>query len=198
MQINLQAYQKHHVNSELCGIMTFTMNTITEILKYTLPSLVVMATTWILVRSYLQHDRQSNELALKPELQKASLPVRMQAYERLVLLLERLQPAGLILRTNIQGMNAASLHAALLQAVREEFDHNLSQQLYVSPEAWALVKKSREQTIQLINSAAAQTGPDSSTADLAEKILVRDIESTLPGIDEAINFLKKEAKESFF
>lgn len=174
------------------------MNTITEILKYMLPSMVVMATTWILVRSFFQHERQCKELALKPELQKASLSVRMQAYERLVLLLERLQPAGLILRTNIQGMNAVSLHAALLQAVREEFDHNLSQQLYVSPEAWALVKKSREQTIQLINSAAAQTGPDSSTADLAEKILVRDIESTLPGIDEAINFLKKEARESFF
>lgn len=174
------------------------MNELFEILKYTLPSLVVLATTWILLRTFLQHEAIKREQALKPELQKASLPVRMQAYERLVLLLERLQPAGLILRTNFPGMNAASLHAALIQAIREEFDHNLSQQLYVSAEAWDLVRKSREQTIQLINTAAAQTSPESSTADLAEKILVKDMESAMPGIDEAISFLKKEAKETFF
>jgi hypothetical protein len=169
-----------------------------EILKYILPSLVVLATTWYLVKTFLEHEGKKEQLQIKLDVQKISLPVRMQAYERLVLLLERLQPAGLIMRTSQPGMNASTLHSALLLAIREEFDHNLSQQLYVSPHAWELVKKSREDSIQLINSAAAALSPEASISDLAQQIFVKDMESKLASIDQAIDFIKKEAREAFF
>ncbi len=174
------------------------MNTFLEILKYILPSLVVLAATWYLVKAFLDHEENNKILQLKMDVQKTILPVRMQAYERLVLLLERLQPAGLILRTNIPGMTASNLHSALLQAIRDEFDHNLSQQLYVSVQAWELVKNSREETIKLINTAGSQVSTDASSTDLAQQILISDIDTSPLLANQAIEFLKKETREYFF
>jgi len=174
------------------------MATILEILKYILPSLVVLATTVYLVKAFILQEEKKNGLQLKTEAQKFSLPLRLQAYERFVLLLERLQPAGLILRTSQSGMNAASLHTALLQAIRDEYDHNLSQQLYVSSQAWELVKNMREESIKLINAASSLISPDASAAELARQILVQDMQVSNASTDQAIEFLKKEAREFFF
>lgn len=174
------------------------MATFLEILKYILPSLVVLATTYFLVKTFLLHEENNKALQLKAEVQKDSLAVRMQAYERLVLLLERLQPAGLLLRTNQPGMNAGSMHSALLQAIRDEYDHNLSQQLYVSSKAWEMVKNSREESIKLINTAGALVQQEASAAELAQQILIQDMETSNAVTDQAIEFLKKEARENFF
>jgi hypothetical protein len=174
------------------------METFLDILKYILPSLVVFATMIYLVKAFLKIEENKKAVQLKIEAQKASLPVRMQAYERLVLLLERLQPAGQILRISLPGMNSASLHSALLQSIRDEYDHNLSQQLYVSSQAWELVKNSREEAIKLINTAGSMVSPDSTAADLARQILIQEIEESNAITGKAIEFLKKEARENFF
>ncbi|NVO20338.1 MAG: hypothetical protein HXX13_11590 [Bacteroidetes bacterium] len=174
------------------------MAVILEILKYILPSLLVLATAYYLLRELFAREKSREVLQLKVEAQKASLPVRMQAYERLVLLLERIQPAGLILRTSAPGMNASSMHAALIQAVRDEYDHNLSQQLYVSSEAWERVKNSREEAIKMINSAATLVAPEASVAELAQHILVQDMEQVHDMTNQAIEFLKQEARNNFF
>jgi hypothetical protein len=174
------------------------MDTFADILKYILPSLVVLATTWYLVRAYLLYEDKKKETQLKLELQKASFPLRLQAYERLVLLLERLQPAGLILRINIPGMSVSIMHSALIQAIRDEFDHNLSQQLYVSSKAWELVKNCREESIKQINTAASQLSPDDPATELASKILVQEIDQSNNSGDLAIEFLKNEVRENFF
>lgn len=174
------------------------METFLEILKFLLPSAVVFITAWFLVRNFLQQELKRRELNARSEYRNAALPVRMQAYERLVLLLERIQPAGLIIRVNAPGMTAAGLHTLLLQAIRDEFDHNLSQQLYVSAKTWELVRNAREATIQMINSAAARVPNDGTTAELAEKILTMDLETTHAAIDQALHHLKLEAHETFF
>jgi hypothetical protein len=177
---------------------TENMNTFLEILKYILPSLVVLATTWYLVKSFLDYDRQAKAGQLKADVQKSSLPIRMQAYERLVLLLERLQPAGLMLRTNIPGMNAQNLQTALIQAVRDEYEHNLSQQLYVSVQAWEMVKNAREETIKLINTAGSKVQPGVTSAELAQQLFIIDLEAGVSSSQVAIDFLKQEAREYFF
>jgi hypothetical protein len=174
------------------------MSTFLEILKYILPSVVVLATTVYLVKSFLVHDDNRKVMQLRMDVQKVSLPVRMQAYERLVLLLERVQPAGLILRNNQPGMNAGSMHSALLQSIREEYEHNLSQQLYVSTQAWELVRNSREESIKLINTAGSQVAPEAPAAELAQHILIQDMEASQDTTIKAIEFLKKEARDNFF
>ena len=122
----------------------------------------------------------------------------MQAYERLVLLLERIEPSGLLVRTNMQGMNATQFQSALIQAIRAEFDHNLSQQLYVSTKAWEMVRNVREETIKRINTAAMQLTPEAKSADLASLILINDMDTEQSAIKGALDFLKSEARLNFF
>ena len=122
----------------------------------------------------------------------------MQAYERLVLLLERIEPSGLLVRTNMPGMSALQFQSALIQAVRSEFDHNLSQQLYVSPKAWELVRNAREETIKRINTAAMKLKPEATSADLASAILIDDIDASQSAVKNALDQLKSEARLNFF
>lgn len=178
-------------------IIILCMDLFLEILKYLLPSVIVLVTTWYLVRAFLSQEEKKTQWQLKSEVQKSALPVRLQAYERLVLLLERIEPAGLILRTSHAGMNAASLHQALVQTVRDEFDHNLSQQLYVSAKVWEMVRNSREEVIKLINTSMAELVQDSPASELAGKILMKDIEQTAFKV-KVMEALKDEARDNFF
>jgi hypothetical protein len=174
------------------------MNELFELLKYTVPSLVVLAAAYYLLKMFLDKEAEKNELQLRIDIQKNSLPVRMQAYERLVLLLERIEPAGLLVRTNMPGMTAYQLQSALIQSIRSEFDHNLSQQLYVSTKAWEMVRNAREESIKRINTAAMKLTPEATSADLASLILINDIDSDQSVVKGALDLLKTEARSNFF
>lgn len=169
-----------------------------ELIKYTVPSLVVLATAYFLLKMFLDKEAQKNQVQLRLDVQKITLPVRMQAYERLVLLLERIEPAGLLVRTNLPGMNASQLQSALVQSVRSEFEHNLSQQLYVSSKAWEMVRNAREEAIKRINTAAMKLPPDATSADLASLILINDIDAEQSVVKGALDVLKAEARLNFF
>ncbi len=174
------------------------MQSLSELIKYTVPSLVVLATAYYLLKMFLEKETEKTQMQMRLDVQKISLPVRMQAYERLVLLLERIEPAGLLVRTNQPGMNALQLQSALVQSVRSEFDHNLSQQLYVSTKAWEMVRNVREETIKRINTAAMQLPADATSADLASLILINDIDTQQSAVKSALDLLKSEARINFF
>jgi len=169
-----------------------------ELLKYTVPSLVVLATAYYLLKLFLDKEAEKTQFQRKLDVQKITLPVRMQAYERLVLLLERIEPSGLLVRCNRAGMSAAELHSELLQSIRSEFDHNLSQQLYVSAKAWEMVRNAREETVKRFNTTAMQLPADASAADLASLILINDIDSEKSAVKDALDLLKMEARNNFF
>jgi len=174
------------------------MQALIEILKYTVPSLVVLATAYYLLKMFLDKETEKTQMQMRLDVQKITLPVRMQAYERLVLLLERIEPAGLLVRTNTPGMNALQLQSALVQSIRAEFEHNLSQQLYVSTKAWEMVRNAREETIKRINTAAMKLTPEASSADLASLILINDIDAEQSAVKGALDLLKSEARNNFF
>lgn len=177
------------------------MNTFAEILKITLPALVVAILAYFLIRQFLQKDEKRQELLnqqqMKLDMQKTMLPLRLQAYERLVLLLERISPANLLIRVNRSGMTAADLHSALTQALRDEFDHNLSQQVYVSGKAWENLKSAREELIRMINSAASKLTEDATGADLASEIFTLDLQPGKQAYQVALDQLKAEFREYF-
>ena len=174
------------------------MQALYELLKYTVPSLVVLATAYYLLKMFLEKEAEKTQMQLRLDVQKISLPVRMQAYERLVLLLERIEPAGLLVRTNMPGMNAIQLQSALVQSVRAEFEHNLSQQVYVSTKAWEMVRNAREETIKRINTAAMKLTPEATSTDLASLILINDIDAKQSAVKGALDLLKAEARNNFF
>jgi len=96
------------------------------------------------------------------------------------------------------GMTASQLQSALVLAVRSEFDHNLSQQLYVSTKAWEMVRNAREETIKRINTAAMKLSPDATSADLASLILIHDMDMEQSLVKGALDLLKSEARNNFF
>jgi hypothetical protein len=174
------------------------MQSLLELIKYTLPSLVVLATAYYLLKMFLDKETEKTQMQMRLDVQKISLPVRMQAYERLVLLLERIDPASLLVRTNQPGMSASQLHSALIQTIRSEFEHNLSQQLYVSVKAWEMLRNAREESVKRINTAAMKLSPEATSADLASLILINDMDADQSAVKGALDLLKSEARNNFF
>ncbi|MCS6990666.1 MAG: hypothetical protein NZL95_02265 [Chitinophagales bacterium] len=169
-----------------------------EILKYTVPSVVVFLTAYLLLKLFLDGERERKELEVRAARYKDSLPIRLQAYERLTLFLERINPTSLLQRVNKPGMSALELQRALIVNIRVEFEHNLSQQIYVSPEAWMQLVQVKEELISIINRVASEL-PDTATGkDLARALLEYFIktEAAVP-TQRALDTLKAEVKKIY-
>jgi hypothetical protein len=124
----------------------------------------------------------------KKEGLKIILPLKLQASERLVLFLERMQPSLLLSRHLPLCIHADELTQSILSSIRDEFEHNLSQQLFVSDTAWQMTKTAREEVIQLVHISRSKLPEDASAADLAKKML----EGELKIIDIAIKKLRED------
>ena len=94
----------------------------------------------------------------------------MQAYERAILFLERIDPSNMIIRAHKNGMTAAMLHVELLKIIREEYTHNMSQQIYISQNSWKELIKGKEETIQMINTSINQINENANGIELSAKI----------------------------
>ena len=173
------------------------MDAILEILKYTIPALVVFLTAYLIIVSQYKNEEKRRRSENSLSGQKTVLPIRLQAYERLALLLERISPEAIIMRQNLSNLTAKQLQSELLATIRAEFDHNLSQQVYISSEAWERIKNTRSNIISLINTAAQQIEPNASAYTLSQKILdmVMEHKSSLTG--PALEMIKKEIQEIF-
>lgn len=165
---------------------------ILEILKYTLPAIIVLLASYLLIRLMIRNDaaRRNQEILLQN--QKTITPVRLQAYERAILLLERISLESLIMRVNKQGMTSKQLQSEMLSAIRAEFEHNLSQQIYMSPQAWEVIRNARINTVKLINTASGKIKPDSPSIELSTFLLEKVIEMEKPPTQVAIDFVKQE------
>ncbi|UKJ08424.1 hypothetical protein [Solitalea lacus] len=108
---------------------------------------------------------------LKKNAQNQTLPLRLAAYERLTLLIERITPASLFIRVSPQGLTATDMQAVCLNEIRNEFEHNLSQQVYVSEAAWQAVKKTKDETILLINTIASSMPANTTAFELSRAVL---------------------------
>ena len=129
--------------------------------------------------------------------QKFVTPIRLQAYERVILLLERISPNSLILRENIPGMTVMQLQSTLVKAIRDEYEHNLSQQVYISKQAWELVKTSKDEMVKLINEAAANIDSNAPSTELARVVFDIIVQTEKLPVDIAIEVIKNEIQESF-
>ena len=168
-----------------------------EILKYVVPSLVLFLTVFYILHSYFEDLEKKRKFKASLKNRKLITPLRLQAYERVILFLERITPESLIMRVSQTGMNSKQLQSEMLASVRAEFDHNLSQQLYLSCEAWEMVKNARSSTIKLINTASDQILPDAPYIQLSSIILETVMEMDKNPSSEAIDFLKEEVQKLF-
>lgn len=170
---------------------------IIEILKYVLPAAIVFFTVWLILHKYFIDVQKQRKLDIMLENNRLITPLRLQAYERVILFLERISPESLIMRTNQPGLTARQLQNELLSSIRAEFEHNLSQQLYISQEGWEMVKITRGNTVKLINTAAESIPPDAPGFNLSSKILDMLMAMDKAPSSQAIEFLKKEVQSLF-
>lgn len=172
------------------------MDPLFEIVKIVLPSVIVFLTAYYLVKNFLDHESRKRIVDLKLANQTVITPIRLQAYERVILFLERINPSSMVMRLNKIG-GAHAFQSELLKTVRTEFEHNLSQQIYMSTKSWDAVVKSKEETIKLINVAATRVTAESSAMELAQAIVGVSAQLTELPTKAAIDFIKKEIGKEF-
>ncbi|HEY9123758.1 MAG TPA: hypothetical protein PK252_08955 [Bacteroidales bacterium] len=159
--------------------------------------IIVSGTNIYLVWLFLRNAEKNRKVELLLKTHEMMMPLRLQAYERLILFLERISIDMLLTRHSRSGITSRQLHTELLSSIRKEFEHNISQQLYVSAKAWEMIKNARAEIVKIINLAAESTDPKAPGIDLSKKIL-EDISNIdkLP-LQKAIDYIKQEAKEIF-
>lgn len=143
--------------------------------KILIPAALVLYAMYLTMKSMLAKEMVHAEKDLKIENSKVILPSRLQAFERMCLFLERLAPGHLVLRLNTSKMTAKELQHLMITDIREEFNHNLSQQVYMSDDTWKIIKDTVEEVIAMINTSANQLDEKASSVDLA-KMIFNEIE----------------------
>ena len=171
------------------------MNTIFEILKYTIPSIIVLIASYSIVKGFLTSNIKQQQLSMLRDNQDVTMRLRLQAYERLVLFIERINPRQLIPRVYDSSMNVAVLQHLLAQSIKSEFEHNLSQQIYVSKRVWDMVIGVKEHELNIINQIAQGMNPDAPAKDLHMRIVEYMLTSpeALPN-EAALQLINDEAR----
>jgi hypothetical protein len=171
---------------------------ILDILKYALAGLIVFFAGWFVIKNYLTEKLNFQRMELKRAGLKHTLPLRLQAYERTVLFLERINPSSMLIRLHSPGMSAREMQALVISDIRAEYQHNISQQIYVSDRAWATVKQVKEDTISMINSAVNALPENASAVDLSRAVLshLANLETENP-YDLALAIVKGDMQSLF-
>lgn len=146
------------------------MDEILDLLKFTIPSAVVFAITYYMMKTFFDREKKLKEEENKALARKDYIPLKIQAYERAALYLERIDPNNLIMRIHTPGMSANRLHGELLKAIREEYNHNMVQQIYMSHKSWNQLKQAKEESIKIINMAAHSMSAHATGVELSSAI----------------------------
>jgi hypothetical protein len=177
--------------------MDSTFTSFLEIIKYILPSVVVAIIAYQIMVKLMEDSQKRLELDIRKSNNHMITPIKLQAYERFVLLMERISPPKLIQEYNAQGATALELKNTMLIAIQSEFAHNISQQIYVSNQAWTLVKLVKEEVIELISSTYNAIPKDANSIDLSKALVERMISDNSQPTQKAIDFLKAEIRLYF-
>ncbi len=173
------------------------MDALIEFGKILLPAGAVLYAMYLVVKSFLTKELEKKLIDVKIKNTDIVLPVRLQAYERLCLFLERISPNNLVVRLNNASMSAPQFHQVLITEIRQEFNHNLSQQVYLSDKSWEMVKSAKEDVISVVNIAAEKLGEDDKSVDLAKRIFELMMEKNNDPIAIALKEIKDEIRTSF-
>lgn len=173
------------------------MEYLTDFLQLLVPAALVLYAVYLIVRNFLQKDFDKKLVELKISNSSTILPVRLQAYERICLLLERISPNNMLLRMSDPSYNALQFQQLVLKEVREEFNHNLSQQVYMSEEVWEKVRATVNEIIQVVNEAGQGMTIEHSSVDLSQRVFDGMIQLNRDPIGEALAMTKKEIQTLF-
>lgn len=163
-----------------------------EILRIALPALIVFMTAYFLLRDMLENDKRRREFEFRVLHAREMNPIKLQAYERLTLFLERISPDSMLLRHSPIDLTVSQYQKILLTTIRQEYEHNISQQIYVSTILWETIRGAKERLITLINTSAEELDPNDPGYELSKKIFGHYQEAEHNPVSLALSDLKKE------
>lgn len=180
--------------------MNEVLSTILEILKYTVPSGIVFVTAYYLLSKFFDEQRKAELLKAKvthsaPSSGGETVVLRLQAYERLILLLERIEPSQMVPRVHRPGVSGAAFARELQKTIRDEYEHNLTQQIYVSVPAWNKVMEGKNAVNQLIDLAAKKVGENATGVQFSTVLFEILAKAGVSPTAEGIEILKAEARQ---
>ncbi|CAM3364384.1 hypothetical protein SL054_000895 [Flavobacterium psychrophilum] len=161
-----------------------------EILAYTLPSLITGSVAYYLFNAHFKDQQNTRRWLLQKENQKDSLPLRLQAYERMALFLERINPSNLLIRITPFSSDKYQYENLIIEHINQEYEHNITQQIYLTDECWTIIQTAKNTTIQNIRKTNMSDKVDSANK-LREAILSDLLDSQSPSTI-ALSFLKDE------
>ncbi|UBM60678.1 hypothetical protein LAG90_08495 [Marinilongibacter aquaticus] len=171
------------------------MENIGELLKILIPAATVLYGMYLLAKTFLDKQIEQKRLETVAQNQQQTLPLRLQAYERMILFLERTKSNNLLLRLQGNAKSAAELHFLMINEIRNEFQHNLAQQLYIGAEVWEQIEDAYQQNIASLNQTANALPQDATAIEFAKKILAASLPKEQDPIQKALKVLKAEAFE---
>lgn len=168
-----------------------------DILKFTVAGAGVVWIAFYLFKPYLDKQNAVQLLELKRSVSSQTLPLRLQAYERVVLFIERVNPSNMLIRLNVGGLSAADLHIVVVNEIRTEFQHNITQQIYVSSRVWAVMKRVKDDTLSLVNNAVQALPPGATAMDLSKTVLIHLSQTEDDPYQIAVNLVREDLEDLF-
>lgn len=173
---------------------------------YIVPSLVFFGAAYYFTNKWVEVQREKNKLMFldkkeapakrsDTDFKKHFFPLQVDAYQRMVLFLERIAPNNMIMRLNNPGLPARAFQQKLIDSIRQEYEHNLAQQIFISPQAWERVQGSKEEVLKIINMAATKLGPEALANDLSKSVFEITAQLKSQPTEQAINYLKAELNQ---
>jgi len=173
------------------------MDVFLDTFRFVFPSLLILIAVYFMMSSYFDNEDRRRRAELRAQNQRQALPLRLQAYERLALFLERISPNSLVVRVKSGSLSNAEYLLLLQKSIRDEYEHNLSQQIYVSDEVWDYVTTAKSATVSLLNTVSAQLDPEASGAELSKALLGAAMELKQLPTQAALKHLKAEVAYEF-
>ncbi|MGA0558843.1 hypothetical protein ACO2Q8_19455 [Larkinella sp. VNQ87] len=173
------------------------MEVIAELVKLIVPAGLVLYGMFVTVRLMLEREAEKQRVEVKNRYASEVTPLRLQAYERMVLFLERITPSNLLLRLSGQAAVALEFQQVLLRDIREEYNHNVSQQIYMSQPVWEAVQNAMNEVVVLINESASEVAPEAPALDLSKKIFDNIIQKEVQPTAAGLKAVKDEVQAVF-
>ena len=166
-----------------------TGDDIFQLFAYLLPAVVTGAVAFYFFRLHTRNEEGRRKFLIHKDSQKDTLPIRLQAYERMALFLERISIPNLVVRVAPKSPDKNEYENLLIKNIENEFEHNLSQQIYMTDECWNVIKAAKNATIQTIRKSALS---QSDSADKLREDLLSDTMDKASPSRTALSFVKKE------
>ena len=173
------------------------MDAFIELIKIVIPASIVLYAVYLIVRSFISKELELRKLEVRSRSIETILPARLQAYERMTLFLERISPQNMLIRLNNPTYTAKDFQKILLDEMRNEYNHNASQQVYMSEDLWNKIKNAKEDLTILVNEAASHMTEGATSIDLAKKIFELTLDKKVDPIGLAMTELKQEIQQTF-